>query len=319
MTIVGRLLTLLSLAVASISWAQDTCPMGPNGVYVCPPTIVTAPELDPFDLPNSSNSGIGPGTTGFPSIPPPIGGVPIFVGNYYAPINPGLYVSPGPPSDLSVREQAQSPWRILDGEARPAFTRDKTLVIYSLIGNSYFGSRKSDVPIDQLSVWNSTPDSLVAFAYEARLSDALPKERRAIHLATDLAQTTPIDKDKLVAKIDSIATKASNHICAKNCRIAFEAAGMNTAGHPVDAKDYGPFLLSHGATNIAMDDQYQPQKGDVIVFEGTDKHKHGHIEIFDGSIWVSDFKQRGVSPYPLSETPSFQIFRFRDQLEVRRP
>jgi hypothetical protein len=293
--------------------------MGPNGVYVCPPTIVTASPLDPFDLPNSSNNGNGAATPGFPSIPPPVG-VPIFVGDHTAPVNPGLYVTPGPPSDLFVREQARPPWRILDGDAQPAFTRDKTLVVYSLIGNTYFGSGKSDTSVGQLSVWNSTPDSLEAFAYESRLTDALPTERPAVHVSSDVVQTTPINKDKLVAKIDSIATKTDKyHICAKHCRFAFEAAGMNTAGHPVDAKDYGPFLLSHGATKIAMDDQYQEQKGDVIVFEGTNRHPHGHIEIFDGSVWVSDFIQHGLSPYPLSETPSFQIFRFRDQLEVPRP
>jgi hypothetical protein len=198
--------------------------------------------------------------------------------------------------------------------ASPSFTRDKTVVIYSLIGSAYYGSGNSTPDVGQLSVWNSAPDSLVTFAYESRLADALPKEQRTIRLSSPLVQHTPIDKNKLIEKIDSIAAKTSQGICATNCRMAFEAAGMNTAGHPKDAKDYGPFLLSHGATRIVVDVQYQPQKADVIVFEGTDTHPHGHIEIYDGSGWVSDFKQRGMSPYPAGDTPPFRVYRFTDSL-----
>ena len=35
-----------------------------------------------------------------------------------------------------------------------------------------------------------------------------------------------------------------------------------------------------------------PQKGDVYVENRTSSHPHGHIAIYDGNNWVSDFIQK---------------------------
>ena len=43
-------------------------------------------------------------------------------------------------------------------------------------------------------------------------------------------------------------------------------------------------------------DGYTPQKGDIAVFEPTDNHKYGHIQMYDGEQWRSDFKQNNFSP-----------------------
>ena len=85
---------------------------------------------------------------------------------------------------------------------------------------------------------------------------------------------------------------------------------MDTSGHPVDAKDWGPTLLKNGATVISPDG-YKPQKADVAVFAGSDAHPYGHITIYDGKQWVSDFKQRNMSPYRSGTTP-VTIYRFPD-------
>ena len=42
---------------------------------------------------------------------------------------------------------------------------------------------------------------------------------------------------------------------------------------------------------------YSAQKGDVCVINKFGSHKHGHICIFDGQNWVSDFVQKNASPY----------------------
>jgi hypothetical protein len=86
--------------------------------------------------------------------------------------------------------------------------------------------------------------------------------------------------------------------------------GEWTKGHPAEAKDYGPFLEKNGATVVSQDD-YKPQKGDVAVFEGNDAHQHGHVEIYDGKQWVSDFKQNNFSPYTKDAPPS-TVYRFPD-------
>lgn len=81
------------------------------------------------------------------------------------------------------------------------------------------------------------------------------------------------------------------------------------------AKDYTPFLLSKGF-NIENSTDYTPIKGDIAVFEsfmGTTKyHEHGHIQMYNGTQWVSDFKQKGFWPgtdYRKFQ-PSFTILRW---------
>jgi hypothetical protein len=119
-----------------------------------------------------------------------------------------------------------------------------------------------------------------------------------------------VDIDKFVGAMDRNALPQSKGICATNSRLGLEAGGLDTTGHPVDAKDYGPFLVTHGAAAVPSDN-YAPQAGDIAVFDGTDQHKYGHIQVFDGNQWVSDFKQRGYSPYrDKSSTPPSTVYRF---------
>jgi hypothetical protein len=121
-----------------------------------------------------------------------------------------------------------------------------------------------------------------------------------------------IDKDKVANYMDAHANGTGNYggTCAAACRRGLEAGGLNTAGHPVNAKDYGPFLTKHGATAVSGDG-YKPEKGDVAVFQGGGRNRSGHIEIYDGKQWVSDTKQPRFEPrrdYPGSS----EIYRFPD-------
>ncbi len=56
-------------------------------------------------------------------------------------------------------------------------------------------------------------------------------------------------------------------------------------------KDMGFGLVSQGQKD------YTPQKGDVCVINKFGNHQHGHICIYDGKNWVSDFIQKNPSPY----------------------
>ena len=98
--------------------------------------------------------------------------------------------------------------------------------------------------------------------------------------------------------------------CAKHVRLALEAAGVNSAGHPVSAKDYGPFLRNRGFATVSHAG-YVPQLGDIVVIQHTSRSADGHIEGFDGTQWISDFVQREFWPGPSfrTEQPSFEIFR----------
>lgn len=122
---------------------------------------------------------------------------------------------------------------------------------------------------------------------------------------------SPIDKDKVADYMDKNANGTGNYggKCAKACRRGLKAGGLDTTGHPENAKDYGPFLLKHGASAVSQNG-YQEEKGDVAVFEGgVTRNKSGHIEIYDGKQWVSDTKQPRFLPrrdYP----GGYTIYRF---------
>ncbi len=120
-----------------------------------------------------------------------------------------------------------------------------------------------------------------------------------------------LHKGQLAAWMDAHALTRSSHRCAMYCRLGMEAAGLSTQDRPLsgDAGDYGPFLLRHGAQVVAKD-SYTPQVGDTIVFDKTAQHPYGHIQMYDGQRWVSDFMQHGFSPYrDASSTPPFTIYR----------
>jgi hypothetical protein len=128
-------------------------------------------------------------------------------------------------------------------------------------------------------------------------------------------QTSPSDgvlnKSLLSSWMDAHALSRSSHHCATYCRLGMEAAGLNTGDRPQtgDAGDYGPFLVRHGAQTVPQD-SYVPQVGDVVVFNKTEQHPYGHIEMYDGHQWVSDFMQHSFSPYrDAVSTPPFTIYR----------
>ena len=119
------------------------------------------------------------------------------------------------------------------------------------------------------------------------------------------------DRKKFVAALNKNALPPfGKGICAKHVRIALEAAGVNSAGHPVSAKDYRPFLKKVGFA-VATETPAVPQTGDIAVIQGTSKSVHGHIAGYDGTRWVSDFVQKELYPGPSyrAEKPKIEIYR----------
>lgn len=132
-----------------------------------------------------------------------------------------------------------------------------------------------------------------------------------VDFAPSANSTGVLNKSQLSDWMDAHALSHSSHHCAMYCRLGMEAAGLDTGDRPQsgDAGDYGPFLLRHGAQTVPQD-SYVPQVGDVVVFDKTGQHPYGHIEMYDGQHWVSDFKQHSFSPYrDTASTPPFTIYR----------
>ena len=117
---------------------------------------------------------------------------------------------------------------------------------------------------------------------------------------------------------DAHALSGSSGQCALYVRKALAAGGLTSfdSTHPVDAKDYGPYLGSAGFSEVSTGG-YTPQEGDVAVFQpyAGDPNNAGHIQIYDGSHWVSDFVQSGnygIYPGPgyQSAQASYAVYRW---------
>ena len=102
-------------------------------------------------------------------------------------------------------------------------------------------------------------------------------------------------------EIDKRIDKNPTGSCATYVRYGLESGGMSTNGRPNYACNYGPFLLRKGFNQINITDpnDYTPIKGDIVVFDtypGQPKYPAGHIQMYNGEKWVSDFVQRRFWP-----------------------
>ncbi|MCR1024162.1 glycoside hydrolase family 104 protein [Cellulophaga baltica] len=127
-----------------------------------------------------------------------------------------------------------------------------------------------------------------------------------------------LDLNKAIERLNKRAGANDTSVwkCAKYVRWALEAGGMKTWGvakidqRPNSAKDYGPFLLHKGFKEVP-DGNYQI--GDISVIQNLSAEKpHGHIAMWNGENWVSDFVQSTLYPgdaYRKAE-PNYKIYRW---------
>jgi hypothetical protein len=110
------------------------------------------------------------------------------------------------------------------------------------------------------------------------------------------------------------AAAGSTDQCALYVRTALANGGGLTdcnTDHPVDAYQYATTgcLVKAGFPQVTYNSSYTPQSGDVAVFPQVAGHSAGHIEIYNGSTWVSDFVQQGFYPATAYQGSTPTIFR----------
>jgi hypothetical protein len=118
------------------------------------------------------------------------------------------------------------------------------------------------------------------------------------------------DKEKAVAYLNTHANIHSLGRCAEYVRKAIEAGGVKVV-RQVSAKDYGSSLKALGF--VTLIGNLNPVAGDVVIIQPIDGHPHGHMAMFSGNVWISDFKQNhGLYPSPAYRKlkPSFAIYRY---------
>src|SRR5271168_622675 len=95
--------------------------------------------------------------------------------------------------------------------------------------------------------------------------------------------------EKSISFLDKHALPKSTSNCAKFVRLALAEGGV-VLQRTLHAKDYGSGLTAAGF--IALSSTAPPfLAGDVAVIQAIPHHPDGHMCMFDGNIWVCDFKQ----------------------------
>ena len=90
------------------------------------------------------------------------------------------------------------------------------------------------------------------------------------------------------------AYEKSHNRCAWHIMCA-----MNAGGQPVPllrACDYKWYFRDFLDTQFyeVPSENYIPEKGDIVVFPKIASHPYGHIAMWTGNQWVSDFKQKDI-------------------------
>ncbi|BDW93455.1 hypothetical protein MACH07_22870 [Flagellimonas marinaquae] len=109
--------------------------------------------------------------------------------------------------------------------------------------------------------------------------------------------------------------------CARKVREALNSGGLDTSDRPIypidgpnstySAKNYSQYLPTKGFSEVSSEN-YVPMAGDIVVIQSyTGGSVHGHIQMYNGEEWVSDFVQNDFWPgsgYKKNK-PSYNIFR----------
>lgn len=107
------------------------------------------------------------------------------------------------------------------------------------------------------------------------------------------AANGPTNKARAAAQYATVHAKSgSTGKCARFVNNALRAQGIKIWGH---GKDVAGNLLKRGDfEQVAYNSNYVPQIGDVMSMPSSSKsnHNYGHVAIWNGYQWVSDFRQR---------------------------
>ncbi|MCL1623055.1 CHAP domain-containing protein [Moraxella sp. Tifton1] len=122
-----------------------------------------------------------------------------------------------------------------------------------------------------------------------------------------VAQLTKDSAPSIAAAAASRAARSKSiGRCALYVRKALQSAGYDFTPN-ASAYQYAHGTLAGAGFTKISNDNYEPQVGDVVVFNRTAKNPHGHIQIYDGKQWISDFRQQKFSPY--SQHNGYTVWR----------
>ena len=127
------------------------------------------------------------------------------------------------------------------------------------------------------------------------------------------SQCYKFDVKKATTHLTEHGRSKSIHCCAWYTMRALQAGGCPAIILP--AQWYKYFLPLVQFEEVASEG-YLPQAGDVVVFErpkGRSWKKisqwWGHVAMYNGEQWISDFKQKRMSPY--RQNVPYRLYRYK--------
>ena len=129
----------------------------------------------------------------------------------------------------------------------------------------------------------------------SKINSSIPKPTASASMqgSVQAAQAAAIASERAAPK--------STGKCAMRVRQALEASGyQEPPGRPGSAYQYATtgFISKYGFERLNVDPiSYKPQTGDISITDRFNNHQHGHIAIYDGKNWISDFKQKSINIY----------------------
>ena len=147
----------------------------------------------------------------------------------------------------------------------------------------------------------------------------------AVSVLNSQAQTrAKINADNFKKGIDK-KLKYGESKCARYVKKALIAGGASVKNSGIEsAKNYGPWLLENGfkvvdnATTVRSGGVFTisgQQLGDVVVIQAAPHHVHGHMAMFNGTHWVSDFiQEKGFYPAQIyrDQNIPYALYRYGD-------
>lgn len=113
-----------------------------------------------------------------------------------------------------------------------------------------------------------------------------------VKVTNDKRRKPGYDIDAAIAHLIANSKATSQGACARFVRQAIEAGGLSTNGRPNYAKNYDAYLPTIGFLEVQIE-EYTAIAGDIIVLQNVEGgHIAGHIAMYTGEQWISDFKQR---------------------------
>lgn len=120
--------------------------------------------------------------------------------------------------------------------------------------------------------------------------------------------TASFDTDKATKHLTENALSRSHNCCAWFVMRAMQSGGCPSIILP--AWTYRYYLPMIGWKEVSLD-SYSPQKGDICVFPYVKHHIFGHIAMWNGEQWISDFKQKNIIVNQAYS--SYKVYRHKTQ------